>query len=215
MTKDHGAKAPPTHATDLDIDTLRELTGTPPFEKQGVVFDTSEIETRPTGITDQELDEGESGPTDEFGAIVSADQLELLEDTGLRSDETDDPYVASDEGLPYVPPSDPVVVPSGNPEGIEIAAGMGVGATDRPHEFDGASTLLPAEDDMTARVREAIRDDATTTAYADFIEISTDGRTVWLRGVVEDIDDEDNIVAVVTDVLGVAEVIDELAVAGL
>ena len=68
-------------------------------------------------------------------------------------------------------------------EGIEVAAGIGVGATDEPHEFDGASTLLPAEDELTARVREAIRDDGATTAYADFLEISTDGRTVWLRGV--------------------------------
>ena len=75
MTKDRGAKAPPTAATDLDIDTLRELTGTPPLDRQGVVFDTTEVQTRPTGVTDQELDEGESGLTDEFGAIVSADQL--------------------------------------------------------------------------------------------------------------------------------------------
>jgi hypothetical protein len=204
-----------TSPTDLDVDTLRELTATPTPDKQDGAFDTSEVETRPTGVTDQQLYEGESGTTDDFGAVVSADQLELLEDTGLRSDETNDPYLASDEGLPYVPPVDPPVVPADGPGGIQVAGGFGNDPADQPFDTDALTTLLPAEDDLTARVRAAIRADAATSAYADSIEVTTDGRTVWLRGAVEDLGDDDNLVAVASEVPGVDEVADELEVAGL
>ena len=124
------------------------------------------METRPTSVTDQELYEGKVGPIDEFGAIVHRNQLDLLEDTDLRADETNDPYLASDEGVPYVPPTDPVVVPSDNPEGLEVAAGLGPSSNDELREFETGSTLLPSEDELTARVRESIRDDGATTAYA-------------------------------------------------
>ena len=48
------------------------------------------------------------------------------------------------------------------------------------------------------------RADASTTEYAETIEIETEGSTVILRGVVEDLEDDDNLVAVASTVAGVA-----------
>ena len=68
---------------------------------------------------------------------------------------------------------------------------------------------------MVARVREALRSDSLTSDYADRIAIATRDDRVVLRGVVDDIDDTDNLVAVAQRVSGVTEVIDALSVEGL
>ena len=205
----------PTSATDLDADTLRELTATPIYEEQDGAFDASEVETRPEGVTDEQLYEGDSGLIGNIGPIGDAERLELLEDDELRSDETSDPLLASEEGLAFVPPVDPPVLPADNPEGLEIAAGFASSRTDESFDSDHLTEVLPAEDEMTARVRDALRSDATTAAFADALEIETDGGRVILRGVVEDLEDDDNAVAVAGDVPGVEEVVDALEVPGI
>jgi hypothetical protein len=107
------------------------------------------------------------------------------------------------------------VVPTEGPEDLEIAAGFGMTARDEPYDDDHAARLLSAEDEMAARVRDAIRADAVTTQYADDIEIDVENGIVVLRGVVEDIDDTDALADVASAVDGVTDVRDELAVAGL
>ena len=166
-------------------------------------------------VTDTELYEGESGPMDVVSAVTSVESLELLEDLDLRDDETGDPNIASEEGIPWVPPIDPPVVASDNPEGVEIAAGFAVSALDTPYDLDDRQEVLQSEDEMSNRVREALRADSSTTGYAGVLEIDTEGATVTIRGVVEDLEDEDNIVAVASTVTGIKDVVDELEVAGL
>ncbi len=68
---------------------------------------------------------------------------------------------------------------------------------------------------MTARVRDALRADASTSLYADRVRIDTEGGVVVLRGEVEDVDDTDAIASVAEQVEGVTEVRDELRVRGL
>ena len=102
----------------------------------------------------------------------------------LRPDETSDPNVAAQEGLAYIPPTDPPVVPD------------------------------PQADEMEARVREALRADAATSRYAEDLVIGTRGAVVGVRGVVDDIDDTDDVTEVISRVTGVDEVIDELDVKG-
>ena len=82
-----------------------------------------------------------------------------------------------------------------------MAAGFAPSAGDV--DRDQPDELLPAEDEFTDRVRDALRADSATTAYADVLEITTDGGTVWLRGTIEGIEDDDNILAVVEAVPGV------------
>jgi hypothetical protein len=157
--------------------------------------------------------EGESviDPNDE-----DALRIEDLTDGELREGETDDPNIAAEEGLTYVPPVDPPVIPSfDDPQGIEIAAGFGSTGDDEPFDEDHESELLPLGDDMDERVREALRADAATSMYADFLVIGSRGRTVVVRGEVDDIDDTDNITDVIGRVRGVDDVIDELEVRGV
>ncbi|HEY5520787.1 MAG TPA: BON domain-containing protein [Candidatus Limnocylindrales bacterium] len=128
-----------------------------------------------------------------------APRLEELTDRELCEGETDDPAIAAEEGLTWVPPMDPpVVADEDDPEGAEVGAGFGVKA-----------------DDVEERVREALRADAATTQYADALAIATRNGTVVVRGVVEDIDDTDNVIDVISRVTGVADVIDELEVPGV
>jgi hypothetical protein len=149
-------------------------------------------------------------------AIRGADDVEGLEglaDLELRSDETDDPYVAAEEGIPYVPPVDPPVVPDpDDPQGIRIASGFGTSSLDEPFDEDHPSETLAPEDELSARVREALRADASTSRYAEELAIGTRGGIVGLRGVVEDIEDSENVLAVVSYVEGVADVVDELTI---
>jgi hypothetical protein len=147
--------------------------------------------------------------------VESLESLEDLADTDLREGETSDPELAAEEGLAYVPPTDPPVIPADNEGGIEIAAGFGATSLDEPYDEDHAGELLMSEDEMTARVREALRADAETSRYADDVGIESDGGVVLLRGVVDDLEDSDALVAVAAVVDGVVEVRDELEVAGL
>ena len=117
--------------------------------------------------------------------------------------------------MTYVPPSDPPVVPSDDPQGGEVAAGFGATASEEPYDADHPAETVGEEDEMAARVREALRADSTTSRYADSLAIGTRGGTVAVRGVVDDLDDTDNVVEVVNRVSGVAEVIEELEVRGL
>lgn len=180
-----------------------------PFQPQQAYVDEADVEHAPE-VTDTEVYEGELEA--QGGAIDEEQPLEGLTARELREGETDDPEVAAEEGLTYVPPVDPPVAPSADPEGIEVAAGFGTTGRDEPFDLDHHGSALSADDEMEARVREAIRADAATSRYADEVVIGTRGGTVALRGTVDDIEDSDALAAVAESVSGVTEVIDELEV---
>jgi len=125
------------------------------------------------------------------------DSVDDLIDREAVQGETDDPMLASQEGMPYVPPTDPSIRHDGR--------------DDDEHQ----SELTSADDELAERVRDALRADASTTAYADAIEIRSGRGVVVLRGTVDDLEDTDALAAVAESVRGVTEVRDELAVAGL
>jgi hypothetical protein len=163
--------------------------------------------------TQTELDRGDSVP-DVEGVLGLASTLDGLAAEELREGETDDPDVATEEGLTYVPPSDPPFhTDPDDPDGIEVAAGPAVSALSEPYDEDHVGDLLPDEEELTARIREALRADAATTDYADRLVIGTRGSTVVVRGVVDDIDDGDSIAAVIERVDGVENVIDQTELA--
>ena len=200
-------------ADDLD-QMLRELAGEEAPDRQDGLLDPDQVDVT-GGTTDTDLYEGGSGPLDLPDSVTGAASVEMFEDLDLRSDETSDANIAAEEGLAWIPPSDPPVVPSSDPQGIAVAAGFASSARDEPYDTDHHQAPLSNEDEMTQRVREALRADAATTEYADRVEIETDGDRVILRGVVVDLEDDDNLVAVASTVTGVAEVVDHLEVAGL
>jgi hypothetical protein len=191
-------------------DELRALAGEEPADDQDGALDPDEIESREE-LTMTELDRLETRSSDPAD-LVSVDGLAA---DGLRAGETDDPEVAAQEGLTWVPPTDPPFVVSDDSNGIAVAAGLGSGALDDPYDDDHRAEDMSAESELNARIREAIRADAATSGYADRIVIGTIGSTAILRGVIDDLNDADDLVAVVERVKGIDEVRDETEVAGL
>jgi hypothetical protein len=198
-------------ATESDPD-LVQLAGDRPRDQQTAFVDVSDVDNL-GAITDTDVYEGELEAGVHDALPPEERNLEMLTERELRSGETSNPDVAAEEGLTYVPPIDPPVVPSETSrEGAEIAAGFGVSALDEQYDEDHNASVLPGEDEMTARIREALLADSSTTEYAEHLAIATRGGRVVVRGVVEDVDDSDNVIAVIERLDGVVEVIDELQV---
>ena len=193
-----------------------ELEGARPLDEQMAYIDQTDTDQLGR-LTHVDMYEGEleAGVHDDLPGEPKSENLELLTELELREGETDNPDVAAEEGLTYVPPTDPPVIPGDDQGSLVVAAGLGSTALDEPYDEDHHSDLLTDEDEMAARVREALRADSLTSDYADRIAIATRGDRVVLRGVVDDIDDTDNLVAVAQRVSGVTEVIDALSVEGL
>jgi hypothetical protein len=157
--------------------------------------------------TDTEVYEGES---------EEPIALEGLAGEELREGETDDPDVATEEGLTWVPPIDPpVVADADDPDGFRTAAGYGVEATEDPFDADHKDELLSVGDELDERIRDALRADAATSRYAESLIIGHRGGVVIVRGVVDDIEDSDDVVGVISEVPGVNDVVDETEVAAL
>lgn len=212
------ARETPLGPPDAPLDDKRrELTGDQPVGDQVAYLREDEVSDLGGPITDTEIYQGEleAGVNDDLPTEPVAENLELLTELELRAGETDNPDVAAEEGLTYVPPTDPPVVPSDDPEGIQVAAGFGATALDEPYDMEHPSESISDEDEMSARVREALRADAATSRYADSVAIGTSGTVVALRGVVDDLEDSDNLAAVASRVSGVTEVVDELEIRGL
>ncbi len=197
---------------DPDIeDKQRQLEGAQPLGEQTAFIDQSDSDDlgqiSSTDIYEGELEAGVNDDLD-----TDQESVELLTELELRSEETDDPFEAAEEGVTYVPPIDPPTVPSDDFQSVVIASGMGVSALDEPYDSDHHSSFLPGDDDISALVREALRADSSTTQYADKLQIETRGGIVRIRGMVDDLDDSDNVIAVAQYVTGVSEVIDEMRI---
>jgi hypothetical protein len=195
-------------------DKLRQLMGDRAPEDQGALFDANDIndlgELTSTGVYEGEL---AAGVDDDLPG--DAENLELLTELELREGETDDPMEAVEEGMTYIPPTDPPTVPGGGYTDAEVASGLGLTSRADPYDADHHSSFLPGDDEISARVREALHADAATTHFADRIAVETRGGVVVLRGLVDDLDDGDNALAVAEYVAGVVEVQDELRVRAL
>ncbi len=204
----------PLNPPDVPLeDKARELLGLEAPGDQDAVFTASDVADAREGLTGEEIYEGYL----EAGADPSGDDsLDVLTQRELRTGETNDPTIAAEEGLTYLAPTDPVVAPDANdPDGIRVAAGTGSSSLDEPYDEDHHDSFLSNEDEVSDRIREALRADAETSRYADRIGIDTEGSVVILRGVVDDIEDGDALAAVASIVTGVSEVRDETEVTGL
>jgi hypothetical protein len=210
-----GQERGPTRSS-VDPDLLA-IAGERPRDRQTAFVSESEVDTLGE-LTDTDVYQGEleAGVHDDLPTEPDERNIEMVTARELRSGETSNPDVAAEEGLVYVPPIDPPVVPSEDSrEGLKVAAGFGVSALDEEYDEDHSGSALATEDEMSARIREALRADSSTTEFADHLAIGTRGGVVRVRGLVDDVDDSDNVLAVIERVEGVVEVIDELEVRAL
>jgi hypothetical protein len=194
---------------------LRQMAGYRSADDQGEFAAATELddlgEITPTDVYEGEL---EAGTADDLPNDPDAENMEMLTELELRADETDDPMEAIEEGFTYVPPIDPPIVPGGY-DNAKIASGLGTSALDEPYDEDHHDDFITADDEVRARVREALRADSSTSQYDGKIAITAHDGVVTLRGIVDDLVDSDNLLAVAEYVDGVDEVVDELRVRGL
>ena len=141
------------------------------------------------------------------------ESLELLTERELLSGETDDAIEASEEGLTYVPPTDPPANLEDREDALD--SDFGVSVLDEPYDEGSQSRSLLADNELVAQVRKALLENSSTNLYADQVQISESGGRVVLRGTVDDLIDADNLLAVAGYVNGVTEVVDELVVRAL
>lgn len=200
-------------AAELPVDDVIEIQGdTVPVDQDGIL-DPDQLEHE-RSATRTELDAGYTIPDREYagGEESTLDDLDLDD---LREGETDDPGVAAQEGLTYVPPIDPPVV--ADPEardGITPAAGIGLSAESEPYDEDHRGTDLDPGSEVNTRIREALRADSQTTVLADRLVVGTRGSVAVIRGVIDDVDDSDSIIEVVSRVNGISDVVDETELVG-
>jgi hypothetical protein len=153
----------------------------------------------------------EGGESDENDTIEIARREGVDPADVQRRLGTSDSEIAAEEAIPYFPPTDPVVKPSGDNEELEIVGGYGSTSFDRSEQ--GEPGVSYGDEEITSMVRRELREDAATTDFD--IEVETRSGVVFLRGGVETLDDAENVEAVASRVPGVVDVREELEVISL
>ena len=162
-------------------------------------------------LTDTEVHQGD---LEALGgeAPAAGPEVDPLTETDVRAGETDDPNVAAEEGIPWVPPIDPPTTGSDDNGDPLVAAGISVDAAAEPYDQDHHDDLVDDEDEVVARVREALEADARTSGLTESLDVQHAGRRVVLRGIVDDLEDEDEVVDVVEQVVDVDDVVSRLTI---
>ena len=197
----------------LPAEDLMQLAGIRAAGDQSAIASSDEVDRLGT-ITDTAIYQGDLEARPMGGDQPDEDDaqnLDILLETELRAGETADAGEAAEEGLTWVPPTDPPVV-AGEDGQPEIAAGFGATADEEPFDADHHSSALSGEDERTERIREALMAHAATVGFVDRLRFDTIGSRVVLEGTVDDLDDEDAVVGVISDVVGVTEVVNRLEV---
>lgn len=211
-TRETGAKDK-LNGPDVSLEEKqRQLEGQRETGRQSGVLEKHHVE-EPHKITPTAHYEAENEVAEEDEVAPVAEIPSLLGDEAERKGETSDAFEAAEEGLVYVPPVDPPTVPSDSFENAEVASGMEVSSLEEPYTREGHRSFLMDDDEINARVREALRADSRTSRYADDIGIETSDGIVMLHGVVVDLEDSDMLLSVAMQVEGVREVIDKMGFA--
>jgi hypothetical protein len=144
--------------------------------------------------------------------LPSEDGGDLVDEP--RDGMTDDPLVATEEGVPYDPPTERVVSEPRGTEGPDVAGTdpTDAGELEREDAIQRDDSAPLRDDELAADVVEALR--ASDVVAGDRIRVSAEGARVTLSGEVESVDILDEVLGIAGDVTGVDEVVDEVSVTG-
>ena len=134
----------------------------------------------------------------------------------IGADMTSDTMIAVEEGIPYIPPTDPVVRPTRDDQDITPAVGFGTTSMDEYPDTLGTTALgdaPPGDEDIRQQVVEALRTDAATADLT--INVHVHNGIVRLRGRVPTLNDAEAAEEVAGRIPEVREVVEELDVAAL
>ncbi len=191
--------------TDPDDTTLRPSEDEPELDPLDPEVPMSQVQ----GIG---VDETDLGRPDLMAYAGDGGDLLTEPPTG----DTEDPLVAVEEGVPYVPPSDRVLsdvrVDEAGPD-IAGTAPSDAEELGREEAIQPETGGLPRDGELQMDVIEALR--ASEIAADERLSVLVDGDTVTMRGEVESVDILDEILGIVGEVRGVEEVVDEVRVRGL
>jgi hypothetical protein len=149
--------------------------------------------------------------TEIAGAPRDPDRSEMEMDPDFTDDAgTTDPMVAAAEGMPWFPPTDPVVRPRDSDEEISILNGFAATAPD--DDGPDGRTGIP-DDSLSNRIVRALAQDALTSDL--LVRVAVRNGIVYLHGEVPTMDDAENAEAVASRIDGVIEVRESLRVASL
>lgn len=115
---------------------------------------------------------------------------------------TTDPLEAVRDAEPYMPPTDPPVLPGGS-DAIHVATGFGIS----PEEEAANDPLPRGDEDIRQQVILALEQDSLTSLYDFRVEVE-DG-VVRLTGLVPSLDDAEHATWMLGELPGVVDVIDD------
>jgi hypothetical protein len=125
------------------------------------------------------------------------------------------PLKAQQQGLVYVPPDDPPILPSDDPQGIEIAAGFAKESQFEDPRGEYVPERLAGGDwDLQARIEAVLHKSSMTNQMTD-VRVQVEDGVAYLSGKVETLDDIDVVCSVVQQIEGVVDVEEELIVTSL
>lgn len=124
---------------------------------------------------------------------------------------TSDPQEAAAEGIPYFPPTDPVVEPSDDEEELEVVGGFQ--GTSMDDETGGGGGDRRPDDDIAQDIARELNEDAATTDL--MVDVDVRSGVAVLTGTVPSLEDAENAEAVAARVPGVVEVRERLHIPGL
>jgi len=137
--------------------------------------------------------------------LVEGEEPDFAADPG-----TTDVLDAVENGDVFFAPTDPVVRPATNMEGLDIQGGFADTALDDPDESPNPVRIKYNDEDIAARVIRALRNDAYTTDLD--IDVEVEDGVVYLRGRVNSLDDVEQAEEVAGRVDGVEDVEEELEI---
>jgi hypothetical protein len=125
------------------------------------------------------------------------------------------PLKAQQQGLVYIPPDDPPILPSDDPQGIEIAAGFAKESQFEDPRGEYVPERLAGGDwDLQARIESVLHKSSLTNQMSD-VRVQVEDGIAYLSGKVETLDDIDVVCSVVQEIDGVVDVEEELIVTSL
>ncbi len=139
--------------------------------------------------------------------LVDSDEPDFMDDAG-----TTDVMLAVEEGLTYIPPIDPVLMPDDGADGdLEVVGGFATDSLEGPLDQDQVPARVRRNDDELAEaVTRALRADGYTTDL--LIDVEVEDGVVYLRGQVASLEDIEQAEDVAGRVPGVEDVEEELEI---
>ncbi len=164
---------------------------------------------------DEPIEEVSLEELEEIEADLQRDlESDQIYDTQHTDGSTTNPEQAEEQGLVYIPPDDPPVIPSDDLQGVEIAAGFSDSLDgEDPRAAELPEQLLGNDEDLEELVMAALAKNSETSTMSEVRVAAQDG-VIHLYGVVASDEEMAIVDQLVRDLDGVDDVVNHLDTEG-